>query len=149
MTFGTDGTLYIAAANTTVLHTMDETTATVTSLDNSQLGGGSDGDLAFIGSDLFMSGTNGLHRFDLTTTPPNGVTIGNTGLANLFGLATPDQSTLFGIAGTSIYSIDPTDASSTFLSTTTAAKVCLRLLARLSLQNLSRSHRRLLCCRQP
>jgi hypothetical protein len=34
--------------------------------------------------------------------------VGNIGVANVFGLATPDNVTLYGVAGTNVYTIDPT-----------------------------------------
>lgn len=114
LTFGTDGTLYIGAALSTVVHTMNVETAVRTSLNNQPLPGGSYGDLAFIGDDLFMSGLNGLHKYDLSTSPPTATTVGNPLVNNLYGLASPDRVNLYGFASNSIYKIDPIDGRATF-----------------------------------
>ncbi|MCA9191261.1 MAG: hypothetical protein KDB03_05855 [Planctomycetales bacterium] len=116
LTFSLDGRAFIGSELSTVLHTVNINTGALTSLGNAPLTGGSAGDFAFIGDQLLLAGTTGLHAFNLDSSPPTGSTVGQTGIANLYGLATPDRSTLFGFAGTSVYSIDANNANSIFIS---------------------------------
>jgi hypothetical protein len=46
-----------------------------------------------------------------------GTLIGNLGVANMFGLATPDNANLYGVADQSVYLVDTTTGAATFQST--------------------------------
>jgi len=109
LVFSSGGTLYTA---TNQLYTVDPNTGADTRV--GALGGTfiSAGDLAFVNGTLFLSDTQ--DRL-LSVSPNTGVAtlIGNMGVSNVFGLATPDNLTLYGVAGTSVYTLNPTNGSAT------------------------------------
>ena len=105
LVFGSDGTLYAAGIDTngTDLYTVDTGTGAATSL--GALGVNSGGDLAFVGADLYLStGDDRLVQIDLSG--PAASDIGGFGVANVFGIASPGDGTLFGVAGTDIFEVD-------------------------------------------
>jgi hypothetical protein len=109
LVFSSTGTLYTA---TNQLYTLNPSTAADTRV--GALGGTfiSAGDLAFVNGTLFLSDTqNRLLSVDAATGAAT--LIGNMGVSNVFGLATPDNVTLYGVAGTSVYSLDPTTGNAT------------------------------------
>jgi PEP-CTERM motif len=76
----------------------------------------SGGDLAFIGNDLYMASSgNELIEVDITTGA--GALIGGLGVSGMFGLATPDNVNLYGVANQSVYLVDTTTGAATFQST--------------------------------
>jgi hypothetical protein len=112
LVFGSDGTLYMAG-NT--LYTVNTSTGALTAI-GSGIGFQSGGDLAFIGGNLYMaSSTNLLIQVNLGTGV--GTSIGSFGVANMFGLATPDNATLYGVAGQSVYTVDVGTGAATLQST--------------------------------
>lgn len=119
LVFGSNGTLYAAS---TSLYTINTGTGAATLLGT---GGGyeSSGDLAFIGGELLLSakGTGGStdRLFDIDITTGSGMFLGNIGYNNVFGLASNNGINLYGVAGNNILSIDPTNGSSSLLSTYT------------------------------
>lgn len=102
LVFGADGTLY--AANNG-LYTIDTNTGAATLVGS---GGGysSSGDLAFIGSSLYLSSVNGDNLFELDPLTGVGTFIGNIGVGAVYGLATDNNIDLYGVAGQNILSID-------------------------------------------
>jgi uncharacterized protein DUF6923 len=109
LVFGKDGTLYTAAANSTSLYTVNTGTGAATALAGT-LPTASAGDLAFHGSNLFMAGSNGdLIKIALTPTV-SGTDKGSFGLANVFGLVNAGGN-LYAVAGTKVYTVDPTDGA--------------------------------------
>ncbi len=104
LVFGSDGTLYASGNTTSNIYTLDTGTGANTSLGNS--GFTSAGDLAFVGDDLFLSAANGqLVLIDLSDLS-NSSAVGSFGVANVFGIATDENASLFAVAGTSLYSVD-------------------------------------------
>ncbi len=109
LVFSSSGTLYTA---TNQLYTVNPSTGADTRV--GALGDTfiSAGDLAFVNGTLFLSDTQ--DRL-LSVDPATGAAtlVGNMGVANVFGLATPDNVTLYGVAGTSVYLINPTNGNAT------------------------------------
>jgi hypothetical protein len=82
----------------------------------SGIGYQSGGDLAFVGGKLYMaSSANQLIEVDVSTGA--GTLIGTLGVSNMYGLATPDNATLYGVAGQSVYLVDTGDGAATWQST--------------------------------
>jgi hypothetical protein len=100
LVFGSNGTLY--AAGGTSLFTVNPTTGASTNLGNT--GFASAGDLAFNGGNLYLA-SGGLVKIDLANVS-NSQLVGPFGFSNVFGLATGDNGTLYGVAGTQIFTVD-------------------------------------------
>ncbi len=112
LVFGTDGTLYTAAYDTSNLYKLNSSTGAATNLGG--VGASSAGDLAFNGGNLYMTSTdNNLVKINLS--PVGGTNVGSLGFSSAFGLATAANGVLYGVSGTSIYSIDPTTGHGTFV----------------------------------
>lgn len=112
LVFGSDGTLYMAG-NT--LYTINTSTGASSAI-GSGIGYQSGGDLAFVGGNLYMASSgNQLIQVDVGTGL--GTFIGNLGVSNMFGLATPDNATLYGVAGQGVYTVDVATGAATFQST--------------------------------
>ncbi len=111
LVFGADGTLYMAGSSLYSVNTMTGAASAIGSI-----GYQSGGDLAFIGSTLYMaSNTNQLVEVDVSTG--GGTLIGSLGVASMFGLATPDNVSLYGVADQSVYLVDTSSGAATFQST--------------------------------
>ncbi len=111
LVFGADGTLYMAGSS---LYTVNTLTGAASAI--GAIGFQSGGDLAFIGGNLFMASSgNQLIGVDLLTG--DGTLIGNLGVGSMFGLATPDNVNLYGVAGQSVYLINTGTGAATFQST--------------------------------
>jgi len=111
LVFAADGTLYGAGNTTTSLFTINPATGASTNLGN--MGFASGGDLAFNGGDFYLaSAQNSLVKIDLANLANTSV-VGSFGVANMFGLATGDDGTLYGVAGTSVYTINTTTGAAT------------------------------------
>lgn len=109
LVFGRDGTLYGAGAVSNFLYDFDPLTGAVNNFTN--IGFSSGGDLAFVGDDLYLaSGSGELVRIDLGE-PSASAAVGSFGISNVFGIASDSSDSLFGVGGTTIFSIDPTNAS--------------------------------------
>lgn len=114
LVFAPDGTLY--GANDT-LHTIDTATGFTTYLGNTGMSYNA-GDLAFVGGQLYAASydfTNDyLFRVDLATGA--GTQVGLTGTGEISGLATDDNGTLYGAAGTALYTIDTGTGAATLVA---------------------------------
>lgn len=111
LVFGSDGTLYMAG-NT--LYSVDTSTGATTAI--GAIGYQSGGDLAFIGSTLYMASSSN-ELIAVNTATGAGTSIGALGVGSMFGLATPDNVNLYGVAGQSVYLVDTTNGTATFQST--------------------------------
>ena len=111
LVFGSDGTLYMAGSS---LYTVNTLTGAASAIGS--IGYQSGGDLAFIGSELYMA-SSGNQLIDVDTTSGAGALIGNLGVGSMFGLATPDNVNLYGVAGQSVYLVNTASGAATFQST--------------------------------
>lgn len=106
LVFDSAGVLYSAGASSANLYTIDPSTGSTTSLGSTGFSSG--GDLAFAGGDLYLaSGASSLVRINLGDLA-NSVLVGPFGVPNVFGIATAEDGTMFGVAGTSIFTVDLT-----------------------------------------
>jgi hypothetical protein len=108
LVFAADSTLY--AANTD-LYTLDTTSgaASIVGAGNQGTPFESSGDLAFANGILYLSSTGESgsdELFSIDTSNGEGIFIGEIGSEFVYGLATPDNTTLYGIAGTNVLTID-------------------------------------------
>ncbi len=104
LVFGSDGTLYAAGYSTSNLYSLDVDTGTGTSLGD--MGFSSSGDLAFLDGDMYLSGSRGnLVSIDLSDLAASSV-VGTFGVSSVYGIATDDASSMYAVAGTSVYSVD-------------------------------------------
>ena len=105
LVFGADGTLYAAGNTSTSLYCLDKNTGTGTPLGNMRVSSG--GDLAFHDGNFYLASSNSeLVIIDLVSQEFVAGIIGAFGVSNMFGLATGDDGVLYGVAGTTIYTID-------------------------------------------
>lgn len=105
LVFGRNGTLYAASNADTSLYALDTGTGAASILGN--IGYRSGGDLAFVGDDLFLASTAAtLVGIDLANNA-QGTEIGPFGFSDVFGIATDQNGALLGVAGTTIFSVDP------------------------------------------
>jgi hypothetical protein len=108
LVFGFDGTLYAAGASSTSLFTMNPATGESTSVGS--MGFASGGDLAFHDGNFYLASTTSqLVRIELGDLAES-VSVGSFGVPGLFGLASGPNGILYGVAGTSIFSVDPSTA---------------------------------------
>lgn len=107
LVFDSTGILYTANVNSAI-HTLNTTTGASTLVGYSSAY--SSGDLAFVNGELFLSSTAGPGDsiWKIDTSNGNGLMVGSTGFNSVYGLASPDSSTLYGVAGTKILDISPT-----------------------------------------
>ena len=105
LVFAADGTLYMAGDR---LYTVNTGTGATTSVGT--IGFQSAGDLAFVGSDLYMAASNN-HLVKVDTGTGVGTDIGNIGVSGVFGLASADNITLYGMAGQNVFTISTANAS--------------------------------------
>lgn len=114
LVFGSDGTLYTAAFNTTNLYTVSTLTGAAISIGN--IGFNSAGDLAFNGGNFYLSSTtNQLVSINLSGTV-SGSAVGPLGFFNVFGLATADNGTLYGVSGQNVFSVNTATGAGTLVS---------------------------------
>jgi hypothetical protein len=104
LVFGSDGTLYTAGVLEGGFYTVDSNSGAASLV--GYTGFDSAGDLAFVNGTLYLTTTSS-ELLSINLTNGAGTSVGNMGVANMYGLATPDNSTLFGVAGTNLYTIDP------------------------------------------
>lgn len=114
--FGPGGILY--TANTSLCKINPQTGAASVIGQGGDIQYMSSGDLAFLGSRLyltstFVTGSNALVRLD----PATGVAtlVGSIGFTNVFGLSSNDGVTLYGFSGTKVLTINPTTGAGTLL----------------------------------
>lgn len=111
LVFGADGTLYMAGSS---LYSVNTLTGAASSI--GAIGFQSGGDLAFIGSNLYMA-SSGNQLIHVNASTGAGTLVGNLGVANMFGLATPDNVNLYGVAGQSVYLVNAGTGAATLQST--------------------------------
>ena len=111
LVFAADGTLYGMGGLSSQLFELDPATGAATALGD--VGEFSAGDLAFYGGELYLS--TSAHRLQhIELGPPaTGADVGAFGFSNVYGLATSDAGVLYGIAGTEIFTVDPTTGAGT------------------------------------
>jgi hypothetical protein len=115
LVFGTNGVLYSAGNSSTNLYSINPTTLVATNLGN--IGADSGGDLAFVGGNLYLSSSlDHLIRINNPSGPATGTDLGPIGFANVFGLASPDNATLYGVAGTQVLTINIATGAGTLVS---------------------------------
>jgi hypothetical protein len=112
LVFNSSGVLY--AANSS-LYTLDTTTGIANLVGNGGDSYSSSGDLAFVGGDLFLSSAGGDSLVKINTNDGSGSLIGNIGFSSVFGLASPNGTDLFGLAGFNVLSIDSATGNGTFI----------------------------------
>jgi hypothetical protein len=104
LVFGADGTLYSAGFTSNEIFTINPATGATASLGTTGFASG--GDLAFVDSGLFLASEGGeLVSVDLAD-PSNSAAVGPFGVANVFGIATSDNGTTFGVGGTEIFTVN-------------------------------------------
>jgi len=105
LVFDAAGNLY--AANSS-LYTLNTATGASTLIGNGGDTYASSGDLAFVGGDLYLSSSVGpgdsLVRLDVTTGAAS--SIGAINFGAVFGLASPGDGDLYGVASTNVLTID-------------------------------------------
>lgn len=104
LVFSSSGVLYAAGAS---LYTVNTSTG-AGSLVGAGNGYSSSGDLAFVGGNLYLASgpTANDSLWEIDETTGVGTNIGAIGAGAVYGLATPDNTTLYGLSGQSIYSIN-------------------------------------------
>lgn len=109
LVFSSTGTLYSASNTSTNLFAVDTATGAATSLGD--MGFASGGDLAFFDGEFYLaSAASELVRIDLGNLA-NTSAVGSFGVANVFGLATGDNNTLYGVGGTLICDVNAATGS--------------------------------------
>lgn len=113
---GPDGTLYAAGSSDTWLYTIDPNSARATPWRD--IGYRAWGDLAFLDGALYMTAWDyALVRIDPAVSPPasGAELVGSFGPLDFYGLDALD-GVLYGTAGTSIYTLDPTTGAATVVA---------------------------------
>ena len=105
LVFGPGGTLYAAGTN---LYSLNTSTGVGTQIGAAGNGYSSSGDLAFVGGNLYLASdtTANDSLWDIDEITGQGVNIGAIGANAVFGLATPDNITLYGLSGTTVLTIN-------------------------------------------
>ncbi len=112
LVFDSSGVLYTANSS---LYTVNTSTGVANLVGNGGNSYSSSGDLAFVGGELFLSSSGGDNLVKINTANGSGSLIGNIGFLSVFGLASPNGTDLFGLAGANVLSIDPTTGNGTFI----------------------------------
>ncbi len=117
LVFGSNGTLYAAANNTTGLYSVNTLTGAATLLGDT--GFVSSGDLAFVGNSLFLAAETGASDslVSVGLGPVSGGLVGSFGVNDVFGMARAENGVLYGVTGNSIRSINTATGASTFVIT--------------------------------
>lgn len=111
LVFGADGTLYAAGASTTSLFSLNTSSGAATNLGN--MGFASGGDLAFNAGNFYLASSSAqLVRINLGG-PLSASAVGAFGVSSMFGLATGDNGVLYGVAGTTVYTINTSTGAAT------------------------------------
>ena len=106
LVFDAAGTLYMAGST---LYTVNTGSGALTSIGGG-IGFQSAGDLAFVGGELYMAASNN-HLVKVNSGTGVGSDIGNIGVGSVFGLASADNVTLYGMAGQNVFTISTANAS--------------------------------------
>ena len=114
LVFGPGGVLYAAGSS---LYSLNTSTGAGTLIGNGN-GYASSGDLAFVGGNLYLSSnpTANDSLWDIDETTGQGVNIGAIGFGSVFGLATPDNVTLYGLSGQTVLSINTATGLGSFVT---------------------------------
>ena len=110
---GSGAGLYAASFATSSLYAVGVSPFSISTL-NGSTGGGAAGDLAFAsaGGALYETLSNGdLDKITITGRAVHSTIVGNTGLDDVYGLATGDDGITYAVAGTEIYSINLSTAA--------------------------------------
>ncbi len=119
LVFGGDGTLYAASSSTANLYRVNPLTGASVALG---VVGSSAGDLAFVGSQLYLSATHPvliddtLRAIDLGP-PATAMSVGQFGVADMFGMARAEDGILYGVAGRRVYTINTATGAATEVTT--------------------------------
>jgi hypothetical protein len=119
LVFSSSGTLYTATV-TGSLYTVNTGTGAATDVGSLGSGYGSGGDLAFVGGNLYLAVTSSTGTDDLVTvnTSTGAATlVGPFGVSVVYGLATPDNVTLYGVAGEDLYTVNLSTGAATYDTT--------------------------------
>lgn len=82
----------------------------------------SSGDLAFIGGSLYLSTASSPDRLQrISTTTSVDTDVGSIGFSNVFGLASPNGTDLYGFSGTQVLSINAATGAGTSVATANGA----------------------------
>jgi hypothetical protein len=105
LVFDSSGNLYTANNS---LYSINTTTGSASRIGNGGAAYNSSGDLAFIGGELFLSsGSGGVDSLvKINTSNGAGTVVGSTGFSAVYGLATDNNVNLYGVAGTTVLSIN-------------------------------------------
>jgi hypothetical protein len=115
LVFSSTGVLYTATLSGS-FYTVNTSTGAASDVGSLGGGYGSGGDLAFVGGKLYLATSSS----DLVTVNPStgaASLVGSFGVPNVFGLATPDNSTLYAAAGQNLYTVNLSDGAATFDTT--------------------------------
>ena len=113
LVFSHTGTAYMMGYGSDNLYTINTSTGAATSIGHVS-GFASGGDLAFHDGTLYLASTaNSLVQVNLS--PVSGTQIGSFGVPNVYGLANGDNNVLYAVAGTSVYSVNPSTGAATFV----------------------------------
>ena len=115
LVFGADGTLYAANSGLYKIDVNTGAASLVPTTGDNPTPYVSAGDLAFVSGQLYL--TSSVNNSLVTVDPANGKgsNVGGIGFANVYGLASSDNINLFGIAGTTVLSINTTTGAGTAL----------------------------------
>jgi hypothetical protein len=114
LVFGGGGVLYAAGDLSTSLYSINPNTGASTVLGD--IGAASAGDLAFVNGDLYLSSNmNNLIKIQLAPTVA-ATNVGNLGIEFVYGLATPDNGTLYAVSIQQIYSVNLATAATTLVT---------------------------------
>lgn len=116
LVFRGDGTLFMSGST---LYTVNTATGATTSV-GSGIGFQSAGDLAFVGGNLYMAASNN-SLVQVNTSTGVGSSVGAIGFGGVFGLASPDNVALYGMANNDVISINVGTGLGTYVSTFTPA----------------------------
>lgn len=108
LVFDTNGTLYSAGSSGTGLYTIDPSSGSTSSLGN--MGFTSSGDLAFVDDDFYLASAGDLVSVNLAD-PSASSAIGPFGVDSVFGIATDEDGKLFGVANTTVFTVDTSTGS--------------------------------------
>ncbi len=104
LVFDTDGTLYSAGTSSRDLFSIDPSSGSTTSLGTTGFSSG--GDLAFVGDSFYLADSSSrlvsLNLADLSAS----TAVGSFGVSSVFGIATDEEDTMFGVGGTQIFTVD-------------------------------------------
>lgn len=104
LVFGPTGTLY-AAGSDARLYSLNTATGAGTNLGT--IGFASAGDLAFNGGELYLSEIGASRLVQIALGPTvSGTVVGSIGFANVYGLATAENSVLYGTTGTRVIAVN-------------------------------------------